>query len=315
MLFWARLRTRTKGIRIRRFLPVAHLAAQRLHRIGSGDKPATRKGYSMRRILVMALVAIVGTVLHAEDIRIVVPYLGAAANVYEDEANSIDESDSALMEGLYLQWINPDIFQVNAFIYHSADINYSQLWGGHLIGDFYVWSNPLGKAAVGAGIEVISLNMDAGDSIAPLQNFELPTTLYVPYARAGHYFFFGSPETVQLSVFPWAGAEYDISRGDLSFLIDVNGPAPGGLVPVEESTDDETLYGIAGLSVSTTIMHFVDLQAKYKATFNADDFLSTIDAMANVYFTRHWGVSYRFKYMQSTSGSTSYHIVGIAYLF
>jgi len=67
--------------------------------------------------------------------------------------------------------------------------------------------------------------------------------------------------------------------------------------------------------VSATIMHFIDLQAKYKATFNEKDLLHTFDVMANVFFTRNWGVSYRFKYMQSTSGSTSYHIGGIAYVF
>ena len=83
---------------------------------------------------------------------------------------------------------------------------------------------------------------------------------------------------------------------------------------VDESIDDETFYGIAGLSLSATIFHFIELQAKYKATFNADDLLHTVDALANVFFTRHWGLSYRFKYMQTTGGSTSYHIGGIAFV-
>ncbi len=60
--------------------------------------------------------------------------------------------------------------------------------------------------------------------------------------------------------------------------------------------------------MGATIFHFIELQAKYKATFNADDLLHTVDALANVFFTRHWGLSYRFKYMQTTDGSTSYHI-------
>jgi hypothetical protein len=253
----------------------------------------------------LALLALLAGALQAEDIRVVVPYLGAATNVYENPAFAIDLKDTKLMEGFFFQWVNPDLFQANAFIYHSADINYSQLWGGHLIGDFYVWSNPLGKAAVGAGIEVISLDMDAGDAFPPLTDFQLPTTIYVPFARVGHYFYFGSRNKVHLSIFPWAGAEYDITRGTISM---VPGPPPSSL-------DDETLYGIAGLSVSATIMHFIELQAKYKATFNADDLLHTVDAMANVFFTRHWGLSYRFKYMQTTDGSTSYHLGGIAYAF
>jgi hypothetical protein len=37
--------------------------------------------------------------------------------------------------------------------------------------------------------------------------------------------------------------------------------------------------------------------------------------MANFFVTRHWGVSYRFKYMQSTGGPTSYHLFGVAYVF
>jgi len=269
-----------------------------------------------KNIAAMALLALLAGVLQAEDIRVVVPYLGAATNVYEktDPYYTIDWDDTKLMEGLFFQWVNPEHFQANAFVYHSADINYSQLWGGHLIGDFYIWSNPLGKAAVGAGVEVISLATHAGDveSAQFIYDLNVPLTVYVPYARVGHYFYLGSRDKVLFSIFPWAGAEYDITRGHSSLVALPPGPPPQY---VDVDIDDETLYGLAGLSVSATIMHFIELQAKYKLTFNADDRLSTWDAMANVFFTRHWGVSYRFKYMQSTSGSTSYHLGGIAYAF
>jgi len=259
----------------------------------------------------MILLALLAGALQAEDIRVVVPYLGAATNVYQNtiEGLAIDWDDTKLMEGLFFQWVNPDLFQANAFVYHSADINYSQLWGGHLIADFYVWSNPLGKAAVGAGIEVISLGTHAGDVLPPVSDFNMPLTVFVPYARAGHYFYLGSRDRVLLSIFPWAGAEYDITRGHVSLV------PPGPPPFVDQDIAEETLYGIAGLSVSATLFHFIELQAKYKATFNADDLLHTVDGMANVFFTRHWGLSYRFKYMQTTDGSTSYHIGGIAYVF
>jgi opacity protein-like surface antigen len=272
-----------------------------------------------KKIAVMALLALLVGALYAEDIRVVVPYLGMATNAYQktDPYYTIDWNDTKLMEGLYFQWINPDRFQANTFLYHSADINYSQFWGGHLIGDFYVLSDRLGKVAVGAGLEVLRLDTDAGDAESAQYIFDLklPLTLYAPYARAGHYFYFGSSAKVLVSVFPWLGVEYDITRGDISLVADTDGPGPGGLTPREQSLDDETLYGLTGLSLSATIMHFIELQAKYKLTFNADDLLSTWDAMSNVFFTRHWGVSYRFKYMLSTSGSTSYHIGGIAYVF
>jgi hypothetical protein len=266
-----------------------------------------------KKIAVTALLTLLAATLYAEDIRVVVPYLGMATNTYEktDPSYTIDWKDTKLMEGLYFQWINPDRFQANTFLYHSADINYSQLWGGHLIGDFYVLSDRLGKVAVGAGLEVLRLDNDAGDaeSAQGIFDLELPLTLYAPYARAGHYFFFGSSARVRVSVFPWLGAEYDITRGDISLTV-----IPPGM-SIDESIDDETLYGLAGISLGATIMHFIELQGKYKLTFDADDLLSTWDAMANVFFTRHWGVSYRFKYMQNTSGSTSYHIGGIAYVF
>jgi hypothetical protein len=153
---------------------------------------------------------------------------------------------------------------------------------------------------------VISLDMDAGaGEIVPGSTFQLPLKVYVPYARAGHYFYLGSRDRVLRSIFPWAGAEYDITRGTITM---VPGPPP-------LSIDDETFYGIAGLSLSATLFHFIELQAKYKANFNADDLLHTVDALANVFFTRHLGLSYRFKYMQTADGSTSYHIAGIAFVF
>jgi hypothetical protein len=141
---------------------------------------------------------------------------------------------------------------------------------------------------------VISLDMDAAaGEIVPGSTFQMPLKVYVP--PPGPAIFTRSRDKVLLSVFPWAGAEYDITRGDISFVVDPPGP---GSIPVDESVDDETWYGLAGVSVSATIMHFIDLQAKYKLTFNGDDRLHTFDAMANVFFTRHWGVSYRFKHMQ-----------------
>jgi hypothetical protein len=259
-----------------------------------------------KKLAVLILFVLAAGLLQAENIRVLVPYLGAATNVYENPDLPSALKDTKLMEGLFFQWVNPDLFQANAFVYHSADINYSQLWGGHLIGDFYVWSNRLGKAAVGAGFEVISLDMDgAVGEILPVSTFQLPLKVYVPYARAGHYFYLGSRSKVLLSLFPWAGAEYDITRGTITM---VPGPPP-------MSIDEETLYGIAGLSLGATIFHFIELQAKYKVNFNADDLLHTVDALANLYFSRHWGLSYRFKYMQTTDGSTSYHIAGIAFAF
>ena len=90
------------------------------------------------------------------------------------------------------------------------------------------------------------------------------------------------------------------------------GPFPP---PVDEKIDEEDLFGIAGLNASFSIFHFITVDAKYRGTFNADAYFSSVDSMLNVFFTRHWGLSYRFKYSETSSGSTTYHIGGIAYVF
>lgn len=263
----------------------------------------------MRIASIVVLLALLAGAAGAEDIRIVAPYLGVATNVYSDSSYGIDITDSKLMEGLYFQWINTDLFQANAFLYHSADINYSQLWGGHLIADFYVLKDALGKVVLGAGLEVMSLDLDAGSAFPPLTKFKLPTTLYVPYARAGHYFYLNPATSLQISVLPWAGAQYQVTRGSVSFV------PPGPPSTFTQSIDDETLYAMAGLNVGVTFMHFIEVEAKYHATFNQTDYLSTFDGMVNFFFTRNWGLTYRYKYMQETNGSTSYHIFGVAYVF
>jgi hypothetical protein len=262
----------------------------------------------MKKIIAAALIALFAGAAYAEDIRVVVPYVGWAMSEYKDDAQGLDLDGGGLMEGLYLQWINPDLFQANAFLYYAADVMDAPVIGGHLIADVYVLSDPLGKLAVGAGVEVLQPGASTEVLMGPppAVTIDVTPTITAPYARVGHYFYFGSGSQTLVSLFPWVGAEYDIVRGEVTF-----DPSP---IP-DQSIDDETWFTIAGLNLGVTFMHFIELQAKYRATFNADDFLNTFDGMLNFYLNRHWGVSYRYKYMQSTSGFTSYHIAGIAYVF
>jgi len=44
---------------------------------------------------------------------------------------------------------------------------------------------------------------------------DVTPTIAAPFVRAGHYFYFGSRDQVLVSVFPWAGVEYDITRGEV----------------------------------------------------------------------------------------------------
>jgi hypothetical protein len=262
-------------------------------------------------VIVFLILIAVSTAVsaNAEDIRIVAPYLGYVNNVYENADYSLDLDDSSLMKGLYFQWINPKRFQWNTFLYQSSDINYSTLWGGHFIFDLYLGVRERGKYVIGSGIEYIRLDMDAGNEIIPLSDFQLVNNIVVPYLRAGRYFLFGS-DTISVSVLPWAGIQPEWVRGDISF--NFGGPFPP---PVDQKIEEYDLFGIAGINASVSIFHFITVDAKYRGTFNADEYFSSVDSMVNVFFTRHWGLSYRFKYSETTSGSTSYHIGGIAYVF
>ena len=260
--------------------------------------------------VIVFMILIAGSITvaaEAEDIRIVVPYLGYVNNIYEktDIPFPILLDDSKLMKGLYFQWINPERYQWNTFLYQSSDINYSSLWGGHFIFDLYLGVRERGKYVIGSGIEYIRIDMDAGNNIVPYSDVQLLNNIVVPYLRAGRYFLFGS-DTLSVSILPWAGIQPEWVKVEFS-------STPGPPTPVEEEEWD--LFGIAGINASVSIFHFITVDAKYRGTFSADEYFSAVDSMVNVFFTRHWGLSYRFKYSETSSGSTSYHIGGITYVF
>src|SRR5512147_2543071 len=100
----------------------------------------------MKKLIAAALLALLASGAFAEDIRVVVPYVGWAMSEYKDKSQGLDLDGGGLMEGLYLQWINPDLFQANAFLYYASDVIDAPVIGGHLVGDFYVLSDSLGKA-------------------------------------------------------------------------------------------------------------------------------------------------------------------------
>ena len=249
------------------------------------------------------------SVLQAATIRILTPYLGALTNTYTDEEYNLDLDDTALLEGLYLQWINTEYFQINFFIYQSSDINYSNIWGFHFLFDYYFDVQENQKNVIGVGTEHISINMNAGSSFPPLSDFTLENDVYAPFLRAGRYFYFGSPDRIRSYFLPWFGLEYDIVRGDVSFV------PPGPPNPVQEEIKSEHFYGLAGLKFKTVIYHFIDIELKTTFAFNDDEVFTRLAAMANLYLGRHWGLSYRFLYTETVSGYNMYNIGGIAIVF
>ena len=268
------------------------------------------KKYNMVFFLAFLILISVTVVdrLDAEDIQIVTPYLGYLTNVYENTDYNLDLDDSSLMKGLYFQWINPDRYQWNTFIYQSSDINYSSLMGAHFIFDLYLGVRDSGKYVIGAGAEYIRLDMDAGNNIIPLSDFELTNNIIVPYMRAGRYFLFNG-DALSLSILPWGGIQPEWIGGDIAFTL------PGPPFTIEDKIEEQEIFGIAGINASVSISHFITINTKYRGTFNADDYYSSLDSMVNVFFTRNWGLSYRFKYNETSSGVNTYHIGGISYVF
>jgi hypothetical protein len=249
----------------------------------------------------------------ARDIRIVCPYIGPVTDVYKNDERNLDLKDNSLLKGVFFQWVNPDSYQWNAFIYQSSDINYSTLWGSHFIFDYYFLSGKLGKFVIGAGIEYLKIDMDADSSIIPLKDFELYNNLFIPYVRFGYRFHSNYGKFINIYILPWMGAEYQGVRGDLTMVMDPPGPAPE--VTTEENIDNDNLFAMAGLNFKANLFHMFDLEAKYNCTFDTKVYYSTATAMVNLFFTRKLGISYRIKYMELEKGSDLYNIFGIALVF
>lgn len=248
----------------------------------------------------------------AGDIRIVCPYAGPIADVYQNEGYHLNLEDQSLLKGVFFQWLNPERYQWNAFVYQASDINYSTLWGGHFIFDYYIFASKRGKFVIGTGVECLRITMDADSGIAPLKNVELLNNLLIPYARFGYRFQFNR-RGCSASILPWMGAEYERTRGDLELAMDPPGPAPA-VVRTEDIANDRCL-GLAGLNFNATLFHMLDLEAKVHRAFDARVGYSTATGMVNVFLTRRYGLSYRVKYMELEKGSDLYHIFGIAFLF
>lgn len=248
----------------------------------------------------------------ANDIRIVCPYVGLINDAYKNNERKLDLKDNSLIKGVFFQWVNPDLYQWNTFIYQASDINYSSLWGGHFIFDYYFYSTERGKFVIGSGIEFLKIDMDADSSITPFKNFELLNNIFIPYVRFGYRYQY-IQDKFNLAILPWVGVEYQRVRGDLTMVIDPPGPAPA--VTMKENINNDDSFLMAGLNFNVNLFHMLDLEVKYYGTFNNKDYYSTATAMINFFFSRIWGISYRTKYMELGKGYDFYNIFGIAFIF
>ncbi|MFH0920298.1 MAG: hypothetical protein V1913_08030 [Fibrobacterota bacterium] len=256
--------------------------------------------------------------VHADDVRVLCPYAGALINEVSTshQGYTLSLKDTSLLKGFFFQWIRPGVFQANTFLYQSSDINYSTVWGGHLMGDVYFLSSRWGSGVAGAGSEFISITLDADSNSMPMTNggytgfsdFEMQNTVYTPFVRAG-YRFTPTSGSVKFTAFPWAGVQYQGVRG----RIEVDFPV--FQYPMHSDIVADDWFALAGVGVNANIFHFIDLEAKYHATADADSLYSTVSGMANVFLTRHIGLSYRFKYMKMSTGYNTFHMGGVAFVF
>jgi len=267
----------------------------------------------LKCLLCLVLLSSLGKIA-AEDIRIVAPYVGSLSNDYTDASSGMNLKDSGLLTGLYFQWINPDKYQWNAFAYYAPDVNYSKILGGHFIFDYYLGANPDGKWVVGAGIESVNMNFDAGDAISGMRDFTMTNRVLVPYGRLGKYFK-TDIGPARVSILPWAGVQPEWATSKMEMMYYIPGGPMMGWHSSSTDTSDYFFYGIAGLNLKVNLFHFIDLEGKYQGTFDKTEYLSTWTANANVFFSRKYGLSYRFKYMENDTGSNTYHYIGLAYMF
>ncbi|HAF95051.1 MAG: hypothetical protein A2X34_09540 [Elusimicrobia bacterium GWC2_51_8] len=246
----------------------------------------------------------------AETIRIIVPYIGSITNKYSNSAYQLDLKDTGEMDGIYAQWINTEKFQVNGFYYSAPNINYSDVTGMHLNFDYYLKPTKAGKWVAGAGLEDINIDMSAGRHIAGLKSFDMDNDVVFYFLRAGRYFYYENG-LLSSSLLPYAGYAHEKITGEIN-MERLYGPMPrASTVNIGESDN----HPLAGLNLNATFAHFLDLQAKWMGRFKDGETLNDYSLMANIYLNKHWGLSYRYKYMEYGSSSNSFNLAGVAYCF
>jgi len=256
----------------------------------------------------LALLLVLPASLSAETIRLIVPYTGSLTNKYVSETYGLSLRDTGEMHGFFAQWLNTEKFQVNAFVYTAPVVNYSDVDGLHLNADYYLRPTPAGKWVLGAGLETLDIKMDAGRNIPGLTAFALDNTVSFYYGRAGRYFYY-KKGWLSSSLLPYAGWARETVAGELR--LNPAGPAPAMTIDI----DDSDSHALAGLNLNATIAHFIDLQGKWMGRFKDGATLDEYSLMVNIFLNRHWGLSYRYKYMEYGSSSNGYHLGGVAYVF
>jgi hypothetical protein len=242
-------------------------------------------------------------------------YGGVITNkyTYKNAKGDTKLDDSGFMGGLYLQYVNPEYFQVNGFFYHSPDVNYSQVYGSHLNGDGYFLKGEWGSFVAGLDAEYIRIKMDAGNHAGQLEEFRMNNNVLFLMARTGVKVNLYQTGFLKISAMPYGGVTRETATGNVW----VNPPGPAAYTPLAKyKIDDKDWYPSWGINLSANIFYFVDVTFKYLCRAQKDNHMNSFTGQLNVYPTHNFVVSYQYKYMEiSKDGTDAYHLLGAGGVF
>jgi hypothetical protein len=255
-----------------------------------------------------------------ERIRITAAYGGAVTNKatypYYDNTGTKHTGiikDTGFMTGLFLQWVETDTFQANAFLYGAPDVNYSRVLGAHGNADGYFLSGSWGSLVAGVDVEDINIRLRAKSHLRAngYQNFSMDNNVLFLMGRAGIRIKASPLDSISCSLLPYAGITRETIDGSVAW--DAASPmAPDG----KQDIRDEENYFSWGTNLNIKIFHFIDLTAKYLGRAKKGEYLNSVTGQANIYFSHNVGISWQTKYMDiSNDAYDLYNIFGVSLMF
>jgi len=255
-----------------------------------------------RALAVLVMAAVLPGPAAAATRIIIAPYVGSVTN-----SNATYRiKDTSELDAIYAQWMNTEKFQVNSFYYRIPRINYSRVNDLQLSFDLYLKPSAAGKWVAGAGMEDQKTAMSAGGHIAPYTSFDMDKNVLFYYLRAGRYFYH-KKGWLDASLFPYIGYAREKTTGEAII---------NAAITRDVSASDS--YPLGGISVNTTFAQFIVLQANWMGwlgSFKNVDRMDEYTLTTGIYFSRHWGLSYRYKYKKYGPSASSYNLGSIVYLF
>lgn len=225
--------------------------------------------------------------------------------------------DTGFMTGLYLQWLQPDFYQANIFLYGAPDVNYSRVLGLHTNADGYFLNGSWGSLVGGVDFEDINIRMRAGSHLSSYgySNMTLDNNVLFMMARAGARFRIQPLDVLSCTIFPYAGITRETVNGKTTYdLSDQHVPA--AYRHGNQSFSDNENYFSWGTNVTFRAFHFVELTAKYLGRAKKGNYMNSVTGQAQVYLNRSFGFTWQTKYMDIDKKAYDlYNLFGISMIF